>query len=47
VIRPGDPVVSLPSERKSRVAVDRHIRGDAPEAFPPMSVTVTLEDEID
>jgi sulfate adenylyltransferase large subunit len=47
VIRPGDPVVSLPSERKSRVRSIATFDGDAQEAFPPMSVTVTLEDEID
>ena len=47
VIRPGDPVVSLPSERKSRVKTIATFDGDAPEAFPPMSVTLTLEDEID
>ena len=47
VIRPGDPVVSLPSERKSRVKSIVTFDGDAPEAFPPMSVTLTLEDEID
>jgi sulfate adenylyltransferase subunit 1 len=47
VIRPGDPVVSLPSELKSRVRSIATFDGDAPEAFPPMSVTVTLEDEID
>jgi hypothetical protein len=47
VIRPGDPVVSLPSERKSRVKSIATFDGDAQEAFPPMSVTLTLEDEID
>jgi sulfate adenylyltransferase large subunit len=47
VIRPGDPVVSLPSEQKSRVKSISTFDGDAAEAFPPMSVTVTLEDEID
>jgi sulfate adenylyltransferase subunit 1 len=47
VIRPGDPVVSLPSEQKSRVKSIVTFDGDAPEAFPPMSVTLTLEDEID
>jgi sulfate adenylyltransferase large subunit len=47
VIRPGDPVVSLPSEQKSRVRSIATFDGDAPEAFPPMSVTLTLEDEID
>jgi bifunctional enzyme CysN/CysC/sulfate adenylyltransferase subunit 1 len=47
VIRPGDTVVSLPSEQKSRVKSIVTFDGDAPEAFPPMSVTLTLEDEID
>jgi sulfate adenylyltransferase subunit 1 len=47
VIRPGDPVVSLPSEQKSRVRSIVTFDGDAPEAFPPMSVTLMLEDEID
>jgi hypothetical protein len=47
VIRPGDPVVSLPSGQKSRVRSIATFDGDAPEAFPPMSVTLTLEDEID
>jgi sulfate adenylyltransferase subunit 1 len=47
VIRPGDAVVSLPSGQKSRVRSIATFDGDAPEAFPPMSVTVTLDDEID
>jgi bifunctional enzyme CysN/CysC/sulfate adenylyltransferase subunit 1 len=47
VIRPGDPVVSLPSEQKSRVKAIVTFDGEAPEAHPPMSVTLTLEDEID
>jgi bifunctional enzyme CysN/CysC/sulfate adenylyltransferase subunit 1 len=47
VIRPGDPIVSLPSGQKSRVRTIATFDGDAPEAFPPMSVTLTLEDEID
>ncbi len=47
VLRPGDPVVSLPSEQKSRVKSIVTFDGDPPEAFPPMSVTLTLEDEID
>ena len=46
-IRPGDAVVSLPSERQSRVKSIVTFDGDAPAAFPPMSVTLTLEDEID
>ncbi len=47
VIRPGDEVEALPSGRKSRVRTIATFDGDAPEAFPPMSVTLTLEDEID
>ena len=47
VIRPGDPVVSLPSEQKSRVRSIVTFDGNEPEAYPPMSVTLTLEDEID
>jgi bifunctional enzyme CysN/CysC/sulfate adenylyltransferase subunit 1 len=47
VIRPGDAVISLPSEQKSHVKAIVTFDGDAPEAFPPMSVTLTLEDEID
>jgi bifunctional enzyme CysN/CysC/sulfate adenylyltransferase subunit 1 len=47
VIHPGDQVVSLPSEQKSRVKSIVTFDGDAPEAFPPMSVALTLEDEID
>src|SRR5690242_5436042 len=47
VLRPGDPVISLPSKQASRVRSIATFDGDASEAFPPMSVTVTLEDEID
>ncbi|MBZ5698816.1 MAG: sulfate adenylyltransferase subunit CysN [Acidobacteriia bacterium] len=47
VIRPGDAVVSLPSGQKSRVRSVVTFDADVPEAFPPMSVTLTLEDEID
>ena len=47
VIRPGDEIEALPSGRKSRVRRIATFDGDAPEAFPPMSVTIALEDEID
>ena len=46
-IRPGDAVMALPSGRKSRVRSIVTRDGDESEAFAPMSVTVTLEDEID
>ena len=46
-IRPGDEVLALPSRRKSRVRSIVTFDGEEPEAFPPMSVTLTLDDEID
>jgi sulfate adenylyltransferase large subunit len=47
VIRPGDAVTALPSGQQSRV--DSIVTYDGPltEASAPMSVTLTLEDEID
>ncbi|WP_421620809.1 sulfate adenylyltransferase subunit CysN [Alkalilimnicola ehrlichii] len=47
VVRPGDPVVALPSGKRSRVARIVTWEGDLAEAFPPQAVTLTLEDEID
>lgn len=46
-VRPGDPVVELPSGRQSRVARIITFDGDLEEAVAPMSVTLTLEDELD
>ena len=46
-IRPGDEVLALPSRQKTRVRSIVTYDGDAAEAFSPMSVTLTLEDEID
>jgi len=47
VIRPGDPVASLPSRRSSRIKAV-YVNGEpVAEAFAPMAVTVTLADEID
>ena len=46
VFKPGDETV-MPSGFQSRVKGIHDIHGDVPEAFAPMSVTVTLEDEID
>jgi bifunctional enzyme CysN/CysC len=47
VIRKGDEVMTLPSGKKSRVERLVTYDGDLDEAFAPMSITVTLEDEID
>jgi sulfate adenylyltransferase large subunit len=47
VIRPGDPVMVLPSGRTTRVKSISTYDGDLQKALPPMSVTLCLEDEID
>ncbi|WP_417226315.1 sulfate adenylyltransferase subunit CysN [Amphritea sp.] len=47
IVRPGDEVTVLPSGKSSRVKSIVSFDGELPEAFPPMSVTLTLEDEID
>lgn len=46
-IETGDPVVELPSGRRTRVARIVTFDGDLDEAVAPMSVTLVLEDEID
>ncbi|MFP4283858.1 MAG: sulfate adenylyltransferase subunit 1, partial [Opitutales bacterium] len=47
VFKPGDQVTVLPSGFSSRIKNIITADGDVQEAFSPMSVTVTLEDEID
>ncbi|MDE3134875.1 MAG: sulfate adenylyltransferase, partial [Acidobacteriota bacterium] len=47
VIRPGSEVVVLPSGRKTRVKAIDSFDGELDVAFPSMSVTVRLEDDID
>jgi bifunctional enzyme CysN/CysC len=47
IIKPGDPVVALPGGQTSRVKSIVAYEGELSCAFPPMSVTVCLEDEID
>jgi sulfate adenylyltransferase large subunit len=47
VLKPGDEIMALPSGLTSKIAgIDLHER-EIDEAFPPMSVTVRLEDDID
>ncbi|MFP4647566.1 MAG: sulfate adenylyltransferase subunit CysN [Halorhodospira sp.] len=46
-VRPGDPVIALPSGMRSRVERIVTYDGDQEVAFPPQAVTVTLTDEID
>ncbi|MEV0725317.1 sulfate adenylyltransferase subunit CysN [Micromonospora purpureochromogenes] len=47
VLKPGDEVMVLPSGFTSRISSVETADGPVAEAFPPMSVTVRLEDEID
>ena len=47
IIRTGDEVMSLPSRKKTRVKSIVTFDGELDEAFAPLSVTLTLEDEID
>ncbi len=47
VLAPGDEVLALPSQRRTRVKSIASFDGDLAEAFSPMSITLTLEDEID
>ena len=47
VLKPGDDVVVLPSGFQSRIASIDTEDGPVDEAFPPMAVTVRLEDDLD
>jgi bifunctional enzyme CysN/CysC len=47
VLRPGDDVVVLPSGRHTKIAAIDTFDGPVAEAFPPMSVALRLEDDID
>ena len=47
VLRPGDEVLVLPSERVTTVASVDSYEGPLDVAFPPMSVTVRLTDDLD
>jgi sulfate adenylyltransferase large subunit len=47
IVRPGDTVVAQPSGRRSRVERIVTWDGDLKAAHAPMSVTITLADEID
>jgi sulfate adenylyltransferase large subunit len=47
VLKPGDEVIVLPSGMTSKIqGIDLHDK-EIDEAFPPMSVTVRLEDDVD
>lgn len=47
IFRKGEEVVVLPSGFTSRIKSIETMDGELKEAFPPMSVAMTLEDEID
>ena len=47
VVQPGDEVAVLPSGRATRVAAIDTADGELDEAFPPLSVTLRLEDDLD
>jgi len=47
IVRPGDEVTVLPSGKSSKVKSIVTFDGELEEAFAPMAVTLTLEDEID
>jgi len=47
IFRKGDPITALPSGKSSKIKAIVTYDGELDEAFPPMAVTLTLEDEID
>jgi bifunctional enzyme CysN/CysC len=47
VMKPGDEVIVLPSGLKSKIAAIDTADGPVDEAYPPMSVTVRLTDNLD
>jgi sulfate adenylyltransferase subunit 1 len=47
IFKKGDKVVALPSGLESTISGIHTLTGELEEAFPPMSVTITLENDID
>jgi bifunctional enzyme CysN/CysC len=47
VLKPGDPVMVLPSGLETTIESISTADGPVDEAFPPMAVTITLKDEVD
>ena len=47
IVRVGDEITAMPSGKTSKVKTIDTFDGESEEAFAPMSVTLTLEDEID
>jgi bifunctional enzyme CysN/CysC len=46
VLRPGDDVLVMPTGTTSRITAILTADGEVAEAFPPMAVVITLEDDI-
>jgi len=47
ILKPGDEIMHLPSGLTTTIRQIDTPRGPVPEAFPPMSVTLLLEDDLD
>ncbi len=47
IIKPGEKIIALPSRKESKVKSIVSYDGYLKQAFPPQSVTIELEDEID
>jgi bifunctional enzyme CysN/CysC/sulfate adenylyltransferase subunit 1 len=47
IFKPGDEVLVMPSGRASRISRIETFDGDVEEAFPPMSVVMHLDDDVD
>jgi sulfate adenylyltransferase subunit 1 len=47
IFKPGDEVMALPSGLTSKITSIGTLNGELEEAFPPMSISITLEDDID
>jgi bifunctional enzyme CysN/CysC len=47
IVRKGDMITALPSGKSSKIKAIVTYDGELDEAFPPMAVTLTLDDEID
>ena len=47
IVRKGDEIMVLPSKRKSKVKEIVTYDGNLDEAFAPLAITITLEDEVD
>ncbi|ADB16703.1 sulfate adenylyltransferase, large subunit [Pirellula staleyi DSM 6068] len=47
IVRKGDEIMAIPSRKTSRIKSIVTHEGDVEEAYAPLSITLTLEDEID